>query len=91
MPTEVKKSSRRFACLRLVTVSSVTSRTMSAARQADSAQSVGQAMGNALGSMVKAVAAAAPGGGGLGGLPVQTGPSVRVTRGKVTTVEQAGR
>ena len=60
-------------------------------RPADSAKSFGQAMGNALGSMVKAVAAAAPGGGGLGGLPVQTGPSVRVTRGKVTTVEQAGR
>ena len=60
-------------------------------RPADTAKSFGQAMGNALGSMVKAVAAAAPGGGGLGGLPVQTGPSVRVTRGKVTTVEQAGR
>jgi len=59
-------------------------------RPADTAKSFGQAMGNALGSMVKAVAAAAPG-GGFGGLPVQTGPSVRVTRGKVTTVEQAGR
>ncbi|HET9628445.1 MAG TPA: Flp pilus assembly protein CpaB [Novosphingobium sp.] len=59
-------------------------------RPADPAKSFGQAMGNALGSMVKAVAAAAPGGSGLG-LPVQTGPSVRVTRGKTTTVEQAGR
>ncbi|MFC3173141.1 Flp pilus assembly protein CpaB [Novosphingobium bradum] len=52
-------------------------------------KSFGEAMGNALGSMVKAVASAAP---GLGGpLPVQSGPSVRVTRGKTTTVEQAGR
>jgi pilus assembly protein CpaB len=58
-------------------------------RPADTAKSFGQAMGNALGSMVKAVAAAAPGGGGLGGMP--SGPSVRVTRGKTTTVEQAGR
>jgi len=61
-------------------------------KPADTAKSFGQAMGNALGSMVKAVAAAAPGGNGFGGgLPVQTGPSVRVTRGKTTTVEQAGR
>ena len=61
-------------------------------KPADTAKSFGQAMGNALGSMVKAVAAAAPGGAGFGGgLPVQTGPSVRVTRGKTTTVEQAGR
>jgi len=48
-------------------------------------------MGNALGSMVKAVAAAAPGGGGFGGMSVPSGPSVRVTRGKITSVEQAGR
>jgi len=42
--------------------------------------------------MVKAVASAVPGGAGLGGpLPVQTGPVVRVTRGKTTTVEPAGR
>jgi len=61
-------------------------------KPADTAKSFGQAMGNALGSMVKAVAAAAPGGAGFGGgLPVQTGPSVRVTRGKTTTIEQAGR
>ncbi|MBA3053756.1 MAG: Flp pilus assembly protein CpaB [Sphingomonadales bacterium] len=39
---------------------------------------------NAMGSMVKAVSGAA-------GLPVQTGPVVRVTRGKTTTLEQAGR
>jgi len=40
------------------------------------------------------VAAAAPGGGGfagLGGMSAPSGPSVRVTRGKTTTVEQAGR
>jgi len=60
-------------------------------KPADSAKSFGQAMGNALGSMVKAVAAAAPGGGGFGGMSVPSGPSVRVTRGKITSVEQAGR
>ena len=42
----------------------------------------GAAMGQALGSMVKAVS---------GGLPVQTGPMVRVSRGKTTTLEAAGR
>jgi len=60
-------------------------------KPADSAKSFGQAMGNALGSMVKAVAAAAPGGGGFGGMSATSGPSVRVTRGKITSVEQAGR
>jgi pilus assembly protein CpaB len=58
----------------------------------NTAKSFGDAMGSALGSMVKAVASAVPGGAGLGGpLPVQTGPVVRVTRGKTTTVEPAGR
>jgi len=51
---------------------------------ASGAKDFGQAMGAAMGSMVKAVATAT-------GLPVQTGPVVRVTRGKVTTLEQAGR
>jgi pilus assembly protein CpaB len=44
---------------------------------------------NAMGSMVKAVVGAAT--GAPGGLPVQTGPVVRVTRGKTTTLEQAGK
>jgi pilus assembly protein CpaB len=47
----------------------------------------GKQFAAAMGSMVKAVAgAAAP-----AGLPVQTGPMVRVTRGKTTTLEQAGK
>ena len=51
-----------------------------------SAAEAGKQFASAMGSMVKAVAGAAP-----GGLPVQTGPVVRVTRGKTTTMEQAGR
>lgn len=51
-----------------------------AAASADAAKQ----FANAMGSMVKAVSGAA-------GLPVQTGPVVRVTRGKTTTLEQAGR
>ncbi len=57
---------------------------------ADAAKDFGKAMGNALGSMVKAIAG--PGAAGLGGgSPFAIGPTVRVTRGKTTTVEQAGR
>lgn len=53
------------------------------------AQDFGKAMGGALGSMVKAMTGAA--GMGAGGMPVQSGPVVRVTRGKTTTLETAGR
>ncbi|MES2492735.1 MAG: Flp pilus assembly protein CpaB [Pseudomonadota bacterium] len=48
------------------------------------AKDFGAAMGSAIGSMVKAMP-------GAGGLPVQSGPVVRVTRGKTTTLEAAGR
>ena len=47
----------------------------------------GKQFAAAMGTMVKAVT----GGAAPGGLPVQTGPVVRVTRGKTTTLEQAGR
>lgn len=49
----------------------------------------GQQIASAMGSMMKAVVGAAS--GAPGGLPVQTGPVVRVTRGKTTTLEQAGK
>ena len=51
----------------------------------DAGKQFAAAMGSAMGSMVKAVT------GAPGGLPVQTGPVVRVTRGKTTAMEQAGR
>ncbi len=54
-------------------------------RAGDPSKQFANAMGAAMGSMVKAVASAP------GGLPVQSGPVVRVTRGKTTTLEQAGR
>ncbi len=53
-------------------------------RPTDASKQFANAMGAAMGSMVKAVT-------GAPGLPVQTGPVVRVTRGKTTTLEQAGR
>ncbi len=49
----------------------------------------GKQIAAAMGSMVKAVTGAV--GAPSGGLPVQTGPVVRVTRGKTTTIEQAGK
>lgn len=49
----------------------------------------GQQIASAMGSMMKAVVGAAS--GAPGSLPVQTGPVVRVTRGKTTTLEQAGK
>lgn len=56
---------------------------------ADASKQFANAMGAAMGSMVKA--AASPSAGTAPALPVQSGPVVRVTRGKNTTIEQAGR
>lgn len=54
----------------------------------DGAKDFGAAMGGALGSMVKAMTGAV---GAATGMPAQSGPVVRVTRGKTTTLEPAGR
>jgi len=53
----------------------------------------GKQIANVMGAIMGSVARASGGGAApaAGGLPVQTGPMVRVTRGKTTTLEQAGK